>query len=125
MKTLLIATATLFSLAVPAHSQTVLTCPVYAYETYIPVEEVYSYDDPEPAFIDGETEGSRVNVRTGPGLDYEATAYGLVGEDVEIIGQAFSRECETWIQVQFPSSEHVGWVHNDFIGLDYARGWWD
>ena len=64
MKTLLIATATLFSLAVPAHSQTVLTCPVYAYETYIPVEEVYSYDDPEPAFIDGETEGSRVNVRS-------------------------------------------------------------
>ncbi|MEM6716396.1 MAG: SH3 domain-containing protein [Cyanobacteria bacterium P01_F01_bin.56] len=123
MKALLIATATLVSLAAPAHSQTGLTCLVYG-EADIPVEEVFSYDDPEPAFIDGEIEGSRVNVRTGPGLDYEATAYGLVGEAVEIIGQAFSRECETWIQVQFPDSEHVGWIHKDFIGPKDGRGWW-
>ncbi|MEM9502635.1 MAG: SH3 domain-containing protein [Cyanobacteria bacterium P01_E01_bin.43] len=124
MKKILIATATLFSLAAPAHSQPVLTCPVYADDTYIPVEEVFSYDEPESAFIDGETIGSRVNVRTGPGLDYEVTTYGLVGEDVEIIGQAFSRECETWIQVRFPGSEPVGWVHKDFIGPKRGTSWW-
>ncbi|MEL6399128.1 MAG: SH3 domain-containing protein [Cyanobacteria bacterium J06626_4] len=124
MKKILIATATLFSLAAPAHSQPVLTCPVYADDTDIPAEEVFSYDEPEPAFIDGETVGSRVNVRTGPGLDYEVTAYGLVGEDVELIGQAFSRECETWIQVKFPVSEQVGWVHKDFIGPKRGTSWW-
>ncbi|WP_396798601.1 SH3 domain-containing protein [Microcoleus sp. FACHB-1515] len=66
-----------------------------------------------------------MNVRTGPGTEYAATAYGLVGDRIQVIGQAFSRNCETWIQVRFPVSGHIGWVRADFIDLRYARGWWN
>lgn len=92
---------------------------------YIPAGEEFLYQEPEPGYLDGQELGSRVNVRLGPGTEHEATAYGLVGDNVQVIGQAFSRECETWIKVRFPISEFEGWVHAEYIGLPYARGWWD
>jgi SH3-like domain-containing protein len=93
-------------------------------DTYVPVEQNLSFE-PEPAYITGNQQGSRVNVRTGPGARFDANAYGLVGDAVQVIGQAFSNDCETWFRVRFPISGHIGWIHGDFIRHHYARGWWD
>jgi len=108
----------------PAYSQTVLTCPVYSMDTHIPVEQNQPVE-PEPAYITGNQQGSRVNVRTGPGTRFDANGYGLVGDAVQVTGQAFSNNCETWFRVRFPMSGHTGWIHGNFIELHYARGWWD
>jgi hypothetical protein len=122
IKRALLSTSAIFlALGLPAHSQPVLTCQVI--DEYIPLGVRFSVDY-EPGYIHGSTSGSRVNVRTGPGSEFEATAYGLVGDGVQVIGQAFSTTCETWIQVRFPISGHIGWVHSDFIRLRYGRGWW-
>lgn len=82
-----------------------------------------AFDD--PAEISGNQIGSRVNMRTGPGTEYDVDAYGLVGDSVTVIGQAFSTECETWAKVKFPESGYEGWMHSRFIELEYGRGWWD
>ncbi len=110
----------------PLKAQTVETCFIGSIDEYIPVGEPFLYAEPEPDhYIDGEEPGSRVNVRTGPGTEYEASAYGLVGDDVALIGQALSAECETWAKVRFVESGFEGWVHEQFIGSPYGRGWWD
>lgn len=114
---------TSLSIVTSAEAQTIATCPIP--EDYIPVGEEFLYPEPEPGYIDGDEPGSRVNVRKGPGTEYEASAYGLVGDSVDVIGQAFSSECETWIKVRFLASEFEGWIHSQFIKLPYARGWWD
>lgn len=122
MKVLFLSATILLSLfASSAYGQTVQTCKVI--DDHIPVGQRFEIDL-EPGYITGDTVGSQVNVRTGPGSEYEASAYGLVGDSVQIIGQAFSTNCETWIQVRFPISRHVGWIHSNFIGLYYSRGWW-
>jgi hypothetical protein len=108
----------------PAYSQTVSTCPVYSIDAYIPVEQNQPVEL-EPAYITGSQQGSRVNVRTGPGARFDANTYGLVGDAVQVIGQAFSTDCETWFRVRFPISGHIGWIHGNFIELHYGRGWWD
>lgn len=79
----------------------------------------------EPARIRGSNPGSRVNLREGPGTEFTADAYGLVGDSVQVIGQAFSTECETWAKVRFPQSGYEGWIHANYIEMEYARGWWD
>ncbi|MGB7313899.1 MAG: SH3 domain-containing protein [Nodosilinea sp.] len=123
MEKIVLAASAVVALAFaqPAYSQSVLTCQVI--DDYVPVGEKFVVDY-EPAYIDGSTPGSRVNVRTGPGSEFEANAYGLVGDAVQVVGQAFSTNCDTWIQVKFPVSGHTGWVHSDFIRLHYGRGWW-
>jgi hypothetical protein len=88
-----------------------MTCQVIDY--YIPIGQTFPVDN-DPAYIDGDTPGSRVNVRTEPGSEFEADAYGLVGDAVQVIGQAFSTNCETWVKVRFPISGHVGWIRSDF-----------
>ncbi|NJL21175.1 MAG: SH3 domain-containing protein [Leptolyngbyaceae cyanobacterium SM1_3_5] len=112
----------MLSVSSPSNGQPVATCEVF--DDYIPVGRVFPVEA-EPGNIAGGTVGSRVNVRTGPGTEYAATAYGLVGDRIQVIGQAFSRSCDTWIQVRFSVSGHVGWVRADFIDLFYGRGWWD
>lgn len=112
MRKLLFSVAVLLSLTIPVHSQTVSTCQVI--DDFIPAGERYS-TEPEPGYISGEIPGSKVNIRTGPGSEYEAETYGLVGDAIEVVGQAFSTECETWIQVRFPVSGHIGWIHSTFL----------
>lgn len=109
--------------SVSANAQTAPACPVV--DGSVPAGVEYLYPESEPGHIDGEEPGSRVNVRVGPGLDYTASAYGLVGDYVDVIGQAFSTECETWLKVRFPISGQEGWIHGQFVSLAYARGLWD
>lgn len=92
----------------------------------IPVGRSFSLgNDPEPAYISGNVPGSQVNVRTGPGTEYAATAYGLVGDFVQAFDYAFSSECETWLRVRFPVSGHIGWIHVNHVTFHYGRGIWD
>ncbi|MEO0988613.1 MAG: SH3 domain-containing protein [Cyanobacteria bacterium J06639_14] len=119
-----VSALTTIALASPATAQTVETC--FVIDDYIPVGEAFLYPEPESAYIDGEEPGSRVNVRTGPGTEYEVSSYGLVGDAIDIIGQAFSSECGTWIKVRFPESGFEGWIFEQFIGtFGGGRGWWD
>ena len=119
---LLLSTIALLLAGLPAYGQPVTTCetlngPIQVGETFT--------SGPEPATIVGETARSRVNVRTGPGTEYKANAYSLVGDEIQVIGRAFSDRCDTWVLVQFPGSGHVGWIHSNFILIDYSRDWWD
>jgi hypothetical protein len=120
---LLLLSATVLLLGgLPAYGQPMTTCETL--HGPIPVGETFA-SGPEPGTIVGETARSRVNVRTGPGSEYDANAYGLVGDEIEVMGRAFSDRCDTWVQVQFPSSGQTGWIHSDFILIDYSRDWWD
>ncbi|MBE9137357.1 hypothetical protein IQ254_09070 [Nodosilinea sp. LEGE 07088] len=56
---------------------------------------------------------------------YDASAYGLVGDAIQVVGQAFSNRCDTWARVEFPDSGHIGWVHSESVLIDYSRDWWD
>ncbi|MBE9079222.1 SH3 domain-containing protein [Romeria aff. gracilis LEGE 07310] len=101
-----------------------MECPVdnlianSAEPIYLPVGEGYSLgEEPEPATIAGRIPGSRVNVRTGPGEEYDAPAHGLVGDRVAALEFAFSSKCETWFKVRFPESDHIGWVHSVHVDL--------
>jgi hypothetical protein len=124
MKTVILTITIALSLNYPAYSQgAVMSCEMQPFDEYIPVGKTFPVN-PEPAHIDGSNPGSRVNVRTGPGMEYEISTYGLVENSVEVIGQAFSTTCETWVQVRLPRSENIGWIRSDFIRLYYQRGWW-
>lgn len=82
--------------------------------------------EPSSSYIDGENPGSRVNVRTGPGTEYATNgSYGLVGEDVTSIGFGYDRNCQLWFQVRFPTSQHEGWIHDDYVEAYYPSGLFD
>lgn len=104
-----------------AIAQSVAACEVVG--EYYPVGEEY-VNEPEPAYIYGSEVGSSVNVRSGPGLDFEVVATSEVGYYASAVGQAFDPNCETWIQVRFPISKIEGWVHSRYVMLVYGRGWW-
>ena len=106
-----------------AASQPPNTCWV-SDEIYVPIG-VESPGFSDPAFITGETPGSRVNLRVGAGTEFDTSGYGLVGDYVEVIGQAFDNNCDTWAKVFFPTSEHEAWIHSRYIEMTYGRGWWD
>ena len=113
-----------FSVVPPASAQTVETCEII--DSYIPIEKEFLWPDSEAGYINGDEAGSQVNVRTGPGIRYEASTYGLVGNYIEVIGQALDSECHTWLKVKFPISDIEGWIHSNFIALHSGpRGLWD
>jgi uncharacterized protein YgiM (DUF1202 family) len=119
----LVAATAVAYLWVPARAiaQPVAACEVAG--EYYPVGEAY-VNEPEPAYIHGSEVGSTVNVRSGPGLNFDVAATSEVGYYAEVVGQAFSDDCETWIQVRFPISKIEGWVHSRYVMLIYGRGWW-
>lgn len=80
----------------------------------------------EPSYITGDVMGSRVNVRPGPGTEYESDgSYGLVGDYVNALGWGYDQNCEAWFLVQFPQSKYEGWVKGDYIEFVYGRGLFD
>ena len=96
-------------------------------EGSFPVSAGERFDlEPSPSYIDGENPGSRVNVRTGPGTEYSTKGiYGLVGEDVTSIGFGYDRNCQLWFKVRFPTSQHEGWMHGDYVEAYYPGGLFD
>ena len=51
----------------------------------------------------------RVNVRSGPGVEYTAPSYGVHGDRVTVLERR-----DGWVQVQFKSGA-VGWVANSLL----------
>ncbi len=77
------------------------------------------------AKLTGQTPGSRINLRSGPGTNYQQNGYGLVGDSVHILQKpggtprdlafAKDRQGATWYRVGFPKSGARGWVRQDFM----------
>lgn len=80
----------------------------------------------EPSHITGDVMGSRVNVRPGPGTEYESDgSYGLVGEYVTALKWGYDQNCEEWYLVRFPRSNYEGWIKGNYIEFVYGRGLFD
>ena len=80
----------------------------------------------EPGNITGEVTGSRVNVRLGPGTEYESEGvYGLVGDDITALQWGYDQNCEMWYLVRFPNSGYEGWIKGTYIHFAYPRGLFD
>ncbi|MEB3357660.1 MAG: hypothetical protein VKK04_13105 [Synechococcales bacterium] len=69
---------------------------------------------------------TRINVREGPGTNFEARHYGLSNDWVDILNRngnpnnwmsAQDGTGYTWYQVGFPASRAYGWVREDFVAL--------
>ncbi|WOD41561.1 SH3 domain-containing protein [Nodosilinea sp. E11] len=73
------------------------------------------------AMLKAENTASRINVRSGPGLNYTAQHYGLVGDEVTCLAAAPGEDSsdQLWYQVKFDqgqySSEAEGWIRGDLI----------
>lgn len=75
--------------------------------------------------LTGETPGSRINLRSGPGTNYQQEGYGLVGDRVHILRNnggtaqdlaiAEDSQGSSWYKVGFPESGARGWIRRDFI----------
>lgn len=70
--------------------------------------------EPQPAFATVQVD--RLNVRSGPGMDFPRIATGLRGEELAVLDQADN--C-AWLQVQTPAGDE-GWVSgsSQFVLLD-------
>lgn len=123
--------AALFTYTLPnlnraALAQAQSTCFMAATDEYIEVGRRYPVGrNPESAYIQGNTVGSRVNVRTGPGLQYNTNGYGLVGEDITALDMALDSNCDVWLRVRFPASGREAWIHQNYFSFYYGRGFFD
>lgn len=72
----------------------------------------------------GQTPGARINLRSGPHLNYQQRGYGLVGDRVHILrkrgGSAQDLEVVEnrqgdWYRVGFPKSGARGWIRGDLL----------
>lgn len=119
------AIALLPSLTGTALAQAQSTCFMAATDEYIEVGKRYPVNrNPEPAYITGDEVGSRVNTRTGPGLQYNINGHGLVGEDVTALDMALDSNCDVWIRVRF-SSNREAWIYQNYFSFYYGRGFFD
>ncbi len=65
------------------------------------------------------TQGTQINIRSGPGIEHRSLHYGVVGDRVEILdsqrentSDIYSRR---WHRVRFVESGAVGWIRGDFL----------
>jgi hypothetical protein len=65
------------------------------------------------------TQGTQINIRSGPGIEYRSLHYGLVGDRVEILDSQRENPSDIyshpWHQVRFVESGAVGWIRGDFL----------
>lgn len=69
--------------------------------------------------------GAQINLRSGPGTNYQQQGYGLVGDRVHILREpggsaqdlavAEDRQGASWYRVGFPRSGARGWIIADFL----------
>lgn len=64
---------------------------------------------------------AQINVRSGPGLSFDISRSGLVGDAVKVHGSQWNDDRSAiWYQVIFPgerSSEERGWIRSDLVQL--------
>jgi uncharacterized protein YgiM (DUF1202 family) len=58
---------------------------------------------------------AHINVRSGPGLEYALLGYGLVGDNVQVIGVKEASDKQIWFKVYFSESKIYGWIRADFV----------
>ncbi|MCT7981703.1 hypothetical protein NG796_00190 [Laspinema sp. A4] len=63
--------------------------------------------------------GTQINIRSGPGIEYSALHYGVVGDRVELLDSQAENYSDIykyrWHQIRFVESGAVGWVRGDFL----------
>ena len=74
------------------------------------------------AVLKAEDLDSRINLRSGPGVEYAKVGYGLVGDRVFVLTQGppevdYEKDSEGygWYRVGFPRSGAKGWIREDFL----------
>lgn len=74
------------------------------------------------AVVIGQERGARVNMRSGPGIDFDNPAYVLVGqvvnELIDATGRSIRRQDNqrnTWQFVEYSPSRIRGWIRTDFL----------
>lgn len=81
-------------------------------------------------YLTARDQGAQINVRQGPGTNYEAQHYGLRNDWVDILNRngnpnewmyAGDDRGYTWYQIGFPTSRAYGWVREDFVQLPPAE----
>ncbi len=76
--------------------------------------------------------GSRVNMRSGPGVEFDSRGYVLVGQEVTLLSNNVRRSVDgrflgrpeqrrdrngvIWYLVEYLESRTRGWIRGDFIG---------
>jgi hypothetical protein len=78
----------------------------------------------------GSRQGSRVNLRLGPGTEFEITGYLLDGQYASMLidneGWHITHENEndgyTWFYVQYQPSGFKGWIRKDFTAFTSSCG---
>ncbi len=73
--------------------------------------------------IVGNERGSRVNMRSGPGTEFDSPGYVLVGQTVRMLNDSNGNRIRRvdnqrmeWFFVEYIPSNTRGWVRGDFIG---------
>lgn len=73
--------------------------------------------------IIGDERGSRVNMRSGPGTEFDSPGFILVGQAVRMLNDAngnriirTDNQRMQWFLVEYVPSGTRGWVREDFIG---------
>lgn len=91
------------------------------YTTLVPYSDYNGYDYDEQYTYDSYVRAtSRVNVRTGPGLDYDDMGTLVAGEQVLYLGySAIDEAGYVWYQVQYYSFG-VGWVSSVYSEVVYG-----
>lgn len=70
-----------------------------------------------PVYI-GTINANEVNVRKGPGKEYQSLGYFLKGDKVRLVGETTNNMGENWYNIEYdnPSAGLIkGWVRKDFI----------
>ena len=63
------------------------------------------------------SEGSQINIRSGPSTQSSSPHYGLPGDRVEVLRSTRGEGGYTWYYVRFNVSGATGWVREDLIAF--------
>ena len=61
------------------------------------------------------SDDTRLNVRAGPGVDYEVVAKLDPGDSVQILNLS---DDGAWYEIRVPGASEDGWVTSEFVGVD-------
>ena len=61
---------------------------------------------------------SQINVRSGPGTDFQVKHYGLGGDSVTALNQSAGNDGYEWFYVVFDQSLAQGWIREDLLIQD-------
>lgn len=72
--------------------------------------------------IVGRERGSRVNMRSGPGVQFDIVGYVLVGQRVNVLrydrgASVVDNQQMIWNYVEYIPSQTRGWIRRDFLDV--------